>query len=408
MKKHFTLLVSVFILQALYAVIPASSVSADAPDAPILRIETGMHTAVINRIGVDAQNRFLITGSDDKTVRVWDLETGTLLKTLRPPISDGSEGKIFAVAISPDGSTVAAGGWTGWDWEGKCYIYLFDRATGTMTGRITGLPNVINHLAYSPDGRFLAAALGEGGVRIFRADPGGGSLIGEDRDYGSDSYWADFAPDGRLVTTCFDGFIRLYARVRDGSLKLLAKAAAPGGKQPFSAMFSPDGTKIAVGFFDSAKVDVLSAKDLSHLYSPDTGGADNGTLNSVAWSHDGKRLYAGGTYYKGGQRPILSWSQAGQGRVQELDGADMTIMHILPLTRGGVVFGAGDPGFGVLSSSGARTLFQASAIADHRGLDKEGFRLSRDGKYVRFWYEQGGKSPAIFDLKDRQLNRICL
>ena len=38
---------------------------------------------MINRIGVDARNRFLVTGSDDKTVRIWDLEDGTLLKTLR-------------------------------------------------------------------------------------------------------------------------------------------------------------------------------------------------------------------------------------------------------------------------------------------------------------------------------------
>ncbi|RLC22243.1 MAG: hypothetical protein DRI57_00355, partial [Deltaproteobacteria bacterium] len=46
------------------------------PADPILRIETGMHTAMINRIGVDAKERILVTASADKTVRVWDLETG--------------------------------------------------------------------------------------------------------------------------------------------------------------------------------------------------------------------------------------------------------------------------------------------------------------------------------------------
>jgi WD40 repeat protein len=46
---------------------------------PILRIETGMHTAVIKRIGVDAAERFLLTASDDKTLRLWDLHTGDLL-----------------------------------------------------------------------------------------------------------------------------------------------------------------------------------------------------------------------------------------------------------------------------------------------------------------------------------------
>ena len=379
--------------------------AAFSSDDAVLRIETGMHTAMIRRIGVDARNRFLVTGSLDKTVRVWDLEDGTLLKTLRPPVGDGNEGKIYAVAISPDGGTVAAGGWTGYEWDKKVTIYLFDRATGAMTGRITGLPNVIKHLAYSPDGRFLAAALGgRNGVRIFRAAPDGGTLAGEDRDYGADSYWADFAQDGRLVTACLDGFIRLYAPVRDGALKLLKKNTAPGGTEPFSAVFSPDGARIAVGFADSAKVDVLSAADLSHLYSPDTGGANNGDVGSVAWSHDGGRLYAGGKYYNGDQRPILCWPQAGKGKVRELDGADMTITHVLPLANGCMAFGAGDPAFGLLSSSGERTLFQAPAIADYRD-NWEGFRMSGDGKSVRFGYEVWGKSPAVFDPTARRLDQ---
>jgi len=62
---------------------------------PVLRIETGMHTANITHIGVDAAGRYLVTGSDDKTVRVWELATGRLLRTLRPPIGAGDEGKIY-------------------------------------------------------------------------------------------------------------------------------------------------------------------------------------------------------------------------------------------------------------------------------------------------------------------------
>ncbi len=84
-----------------------------ATDTPILRIETGMHTAAIPRIDVDAQERYLVTGSEDKTVRVWSLPNGKLLRVLRPPIGEGYEGQIYAVAISPDGKTVAAGGRTG-------------------------------------------------------------------------------------------------------------------------------------------------------------------------------------------------------------------------------------------------------------------------------------------------------
>ncbi len=81
------------------------------------------------------------------------------------------------------------------------------------------------------------------------------------------------------------------------TFSLALREKAQGGKEPFSAVFSPDGSKIAVGFNDSTHVDLLSAKDLSHLYSPSTAGVDKGNLGRVAWSDDGSTLFAGGTYY---------------------------------------------------------------------------------------------------------------
>jgi WD40 repeat protein len=98
------------IICALFAV---AMQAADPAVKPYLRIETGMHTATVRRIDTDPAGRFLVTASEDKTARIWDLQNGNLLKVLRPPHGDGDEGKLYAAAISPDGGTVAVGGWTG-------------------------------------------------------------------------------------------------------------------------------------------------------------------------------------------------------------------------------------------------------------------------------------------------------
>lgn len=77
---------------------------------PMLRIESGMHTAGIKRIGVDSAERILVTASDDKAIRVWNISSGQPLSVIRPPAGDINEGKLYAVAISSDGNVIAAGG----------------------------------------------------------------------------------------------------------------------------------------------------------------------------------------------------------------------------------------------------------------------------------------------------------
>lgn len=386
------------LMALLWALLLAGSLRAQGPAAaPVLRLETGMHTAPIRRIGADAANRWLVTASHDKTARVWDLATGRLLRVLRPPLGEGNEGKLNAVAISPDGATVAVGGWTKAE-TGSHNIYLFDRESGRMLRRLEGLENVVFHLVFSRDGRWLAATLGDGGLRVWAT--GDYRLIGADREYGADSYGADFDVAGRLVSACDDGFLRLY-QVEGTGLRLLHKARTQDGKQPFDVKFSPDGARIAAGFIDTTRVSVFSGRDLSPLYSPDTSGVDNGNLGRVAWSVDGRVLYAGGRYAKNGLI-IRRWSDGGRGGYAEAVAADSTIMQILPLRAGGIVFGASDPAWGVIDAAGQRTRFVTSAIPDYRGiLDR--FLLSRDGGAVQFGYESFGKSPARFSLADRRL-----
>lgn len=355
-----------------------------------------MHTAKIGRIGFDKAGRFVVTASHDKTARVWDARDGRLLQILRPPIGDGNEGKLYAVALSPDGALVACGGWTGFEWDKSHSIYLFDRASGALRRRIAGLPNIINDLEFAPDGARLAATLGGNGVRVFRVADG--ALDWEDRDYGEQSNGASWDGAGRLATTCLDGLIRLY----DARGQLLRKARAPSGERPFGIAFSPDGARLAVGYDDSTRVDVLDGRDLSLLFSPATADVTNGNFYGVAWSADGSALFAGGRYVKGGSNPIRRWADGGRGAARDLPAAQNTIFDLQPLPGGALAWGAGDPAWGVLDGSGARRNGQTPPIADLRTL-LDNFRLAGDGTLLAFAYEQYGKSPARFDVATRLL-----
>jgi WD40 repeat protein len=370
---------------------------ATLPKEPMICLDTGMHISIIRRIATDTANRYFVTASDDKTLRVWSLSDGRLLQTIRVPIGPGNLGKLYSVALSPDGQTVAAGGWTA---VSGTHIYLFDRRTGELRQRLTGLPNVVNHLTYSPDGTYLIATMGvSNGIRVWSTSEY--KLLPSNDDYGSDIYWAAFDSANRLVTTCWDGYIRLYEP--DSYKSPIAKVKSPDGQQPFLAAFSPDSNQIAVGYFDSTRVDVLSADNLEHTFSPDTGDVNNGNLASVAWSVDGRSLYAGGQYSNSkDQYLIRCWKKSGRGKPADFPVTKNTIMDLLPLTDGGLAFGAADPAFGIINKAGKTVYMHSPVIADFRD-QQDNFQVSFDGNTVAFDYKGWGEQPASFSVSDRHL-----
>ena len=388
---------------------------------PILRMEVGAHNAGIWGIALDPSHRLLATGSEDKTVRVWDISgRGELLRILRPPVGEGEEGQIFAVALSPDAKTVACGGRTGSPKQRDACVYLFDRATGTITRRLGGLPGYVQHLVYTPDGRFLAVGTGEGrgkasSMRIFRLPDY--ALVAEDRDYGDFIKWVESDHTGsRVATSCFDGFVRLYdltalAAQNPSSPRPLvpvSKIRPPGGQRPWGLAFSSDGTRLAVGFLFTPKVDVLEVKGnkLEHLYSPDTRGVTEGQgidFRTVAWSSDSRFLYGGGGYRLKGVRQLRRWTEGGRGGYIDLPvGVDLPFFHILPLRTEGVAYCSRDGSFGLLNDRGEATLLGPRAIPSY-SANQEGILLSPDGSGVQFAYEKRGKSPGLFSVKERRL-----
>ena len=111
-----------------------------AAPQPMLRIEAGMHNAPIRKLALDAAGRWLVTASEDKTAKVWDLKTGRLALTLRPPVGDDNEGKLAAVAMSPDGARVAVAGWTGmWIDNVARAADMIDYTTTNLTNGAMGI-----------------------------------------------------------------------------------------------------------------------------------------------------------------------------------------------------------------------------------------------------------------------------
>jgi WD40 repeat protein len=379
------------------AVLPGAVRAQDLPDQrPILRIEPGMHTGIIKRIGVDPACTLMVTGSDDKTARLWALPEGgqgtpALLRTLRVPIGEGDEGKVFAVALSPDEKWVAAGGWDA-IFATKQYhsVNIFETATGRLVTRLGHLGNVIDHLAFSPDGTRLAATLSGGqGMRLWNTEDW--HQIAEDKDYsGGNSYGVAFGAKGVFYTVAYDGAIRRYGA--GGGLE--AKANAQGGKRPFSIAVHPDGTKIAVGFNDTTAVEVYDSQSLNRLYVADTKGITSGSLNAIAWSANGTRVYAGGRTGRSGPKPLHIWEDGGRGRHSEVLLSQDTIMEFLPCGVG-IAAASTDPAFGLIAADGKKSSWQEGVTADMRDKKREGFTLSPNGATVRFGL---GATSVLFDL----------
>lgn len=363
---------------------------------PVLRIDAGMHNAPIRRLAVDAKARWLITAAEDKTAKVWDLTTGRLAVSLRPPVGDGNEGRLQAVAVAPDGGMIAIGGTTG-TWDKMAAVYLFDRASGRMLRQLDSLPAKIEGLAWSPDGSLLAVSVaGKGGVFVYRTADW--TAVGRDENYTAAVTAVDFDLHNRLLSTSQDGFLRIYTLAAEG-MQLRARQMAPGGRQPAAARFSPDGTRVAVGYFDSTQVSVFDGNQLDFLFAPNTAGVRNGDLRAVAWSGDGRTLIAAGRFVTKGHQAVRSWSNAGQGEAKDEPLADNSIFDVLALPGGGWVYCTAEPACGIHAADGKRRFSMPSPIVDFRGAGQQ-LQVSRDGHAVRFAFERNGAQNAYFDAEE--------
>jgi WD40 repeat protein len=258
-----------------------------AAEKPILQIDPGGHKALIRDIVFTADGRYLVSASDDKVIRVWNLKTGRTERTLRGQIGEGPEGKIYAMALSPDGRWLAAGGWMHPECAGRCGdIRLYNFHTGKLVALLSGHTNVIASLAFSPDSRYLVSGSVDFNAILWdiKRKRRLHTLAGHtDRIHA-----VAFTPDSkRVVTGSYDHSLRLW-QVRNG--KHLATLKGHTDRVRSVAISPQDGT-IASGSLDHT----------IRLWNGRTGRfiktlANQGTgVGSLSFSPDGRYLLSGVT-----------------------------------------------------------------------------------------------------------------
>jgi eukaryotic-like serine/threonine-protein kinase len=206
----------------------ARIVAADAKAHGIAMVLPG-HTGAVNDVAFSRDGATLATGSDDHTVRLWDVKTG------RERILKGHTDEVYFVAFSPDGTQLASAG-------KDETIRLWDIATGSarvligQTGRFGGL-------AFSPDGRHLLSASYDGMVRLWDAKSGDGSLLSSTP---GPIRGMAFSPDGKTVAHGGGDRLLHLTDLESGRVRVLA-----GHEAAIIALaFSPDGARVATRDID--------------------------------------------------------------------------------------------------------------------------------------------------------------
>lgn len=135
---------------------------------PLLQLDTGGHTGGGITDIITTKSDDIISASADKTIRVWDGKTGREKRKILGQIGAGSEGKIFAIALSPDEEYLAVGGIIG-DSSNKSWgnIRIYHYPTGKLIKLLKSHTHTVKDLAFSEDGRYLISCSGDTTAKIW-------------------------------------------------------------------------------------------------------------------------------------------------------------------------------------------------------------------------------------------------
>jgi WD40 repeat protein len=235
----------------------------------------GVRQGAVNSVAFSPNGRLLASAGADRTITVWSYPVGPQYGV---PLIRNTDGKI---AISPDGTTLAAGSHGG-------QIYL----RSLRTGRLRRLPGdgdrAVSDVAFDPARPILAAAYHDGMIRLWNyasPHPSGAPLASN----AAAMYSVAFNQSGTtLVSGGSNGTVRVWD-VRTGTE--LGRPLSGGPGAVYAVAFGPDGQKVASGGADRAvrfwSTRTHAALDPASIYQ-------NNAVFALAISPDGRLLASGG------------------------------------------------------------------------------------------------------------------
>jgi WD40 repeat protein len=133
---------------------------------PMLVLDPGGHTAFVKHVFLTPEADRVISVSEDKSVRVWDVLSGETVFTVRLPAGPDIEGTPFGAALSPDGKRLAVGGFP--LVRGRNIpIYELSVGNGELLSVTSGAREVIRSLHYSADGKQIAVGCTDGTLQVY-------------------------------------------------------------------------------------------------------------------------------------------------------------------------------------------------------------------------------------------------
>ncbi|NJL62836.1 MAG: WD40 repeat domain-containing protein [Methylacidiphilales bacterium] len=252
------------------------------------------HSDNVTSVVINPDGQTIVSGCADKKVKVWDIQTGKILRTIA-----GHAGEISSIAVSPDGNFLAVG----ISDTPRSNVKVWQLGTGKLIHTLLGHNKPVNVVTISPDGQILAS--GSNKIKIWNLAKG-------DRVctlwHSSSVNAAAITPDGTiLVSGTSDRKIKLWNPQTGEPLRTFM-----GHSGEVKALtIHPQGQVLISGSADNTiNVWDLSAGKILHSLLGHTG-----EVKTLAISHDGQILISGSS-----DRTIKIWHLASGELLQTLMG----------------------------------------------------------------------------------------